>query len=91
VFSSKRILPFDFSQRQLEETQNMRNLLAVAAAIAVGGLLALTSANAEPAHQAGGPLRDGNFCWVSTDNVMGWGYWQACPSSPHASRHMKKM
>ena len=62
----------------------MRTLLHVAAAIAVSGMLASTAARAaEPIHYPGGPIQEGNYCWVSTQSDLGLGYWQACPKPTH--------
>lgn len=33
-------------------------------------------------HSAGGPVRVGNRCWVSTDN-LGYGYYTWCPGAKH--------
>lgn len=43
--------------------------------------------NAEPVvrHDAGGPLKQGNKCWVYTDS-RGAGFWDACDSSVRTPR-----
>jgi hypothetical protein len=62
----------------------MRNLLVAAAALAVGGFLALTSARADMVFNAGGPLRQGNMCQFTTDpgDNGNFGYWAPCPDQP---------
>jgi hypothetical protein len=61
----------------------MRTLIVAAAALTVGGMLA-TSARADMLFNAGGPLRQGNMCQITTD--MGdngnFGYWAPCPDQP---------
>jgi hypothetical protein len=41
----------------------------------------------EPIHYAGGPLQEGNLCWVSTNNDNGFGYWKTC--APAVKHHKK--
>jgi len=50
--------------------------LAILAALAAITMTA--SATAAPAaHQAGGPLKQGKFCWVGT-GIHGTGWWDLC-------------
>jgi len=72
----------------------MRHFLTAAAAIAACGLIAATAARAEPAFEAGGPIRVGNMCSVSTDdaNNGSFGYKTLCPQTQQAKavkRHKK--
>jgi hypothetical protein len=69
----------------------MRHVLTAAAAIAVCSVLATASASAQTTHFAGGPIQDGNQCWVST-NDLGFGYWHNCPGQPdtHIAHKKKK-
>lgn len=64
---------------------------AAAAALLGAVAIAATSANAQsrrtamlpnaetapPTQSLGGPIRQGSFCWVSTD-PRGFGYWRSC-------------
>lgn len=64
----------------------MRFMMTAVVALAVGGLLASTSARAEEVHFAGGPVQAGNQCWVSTQSDQGFGYWRDCPQPAHMSK-----
>jgi hypothetical protein len=65
----------------------MRLIISAAiAAAAICGMSMNAMAN-EPIHYAGGPIQDGNMCWVSTNNDNGFGYWKTCPSP---MKHHKK-
>jgi hypothetical protein len=67
----------------------MRTILSVAAAAAA--ICAMSSlAMAESMHYSGGPLQEGNMCWVSYSNDLGYGFWKACEMAPHAMHHKKK-
>ena len=70
----------------------MRNFLATVAAIAVCGLVTVTAARADATHDLGGPVRNGNMCWVGTDGANGvFGYWNNCPKPAKTAHHAKKM
>ena len=58
----------------------MRTMMTAVAALALGGLLAATSARAEEIHNGGGPVQAGNQCWVSTHPDKDLGYWKDCPA-----------
>ena len=59
--------------------------IAILASLAAAAVTA--SAHAVPAmHQAGGPIQQGRYCWVTTDS-HGSGWWDRCDTStsfPHA-------
>jgi hypothetical protein len=57
----------------------MKRFLLVAAAIVIS-----TSAFA----QAGGPVRQGNKCWVLTD-ARGFGFWDQCADQKELDRENK--
>lgn len=67
----------------------MRKLLVVAAA--VGSLLMLVSAKADPAYYAGGEIQRAGMCQVSTDGGEGfYGYMAPCAAAPKVvQRHRK--
>ena len=68
----------------------MRSMMTALAALAVCALFAADSARAaDVTHYAGGPTQVGNRCWVSTDNVNGFGYWQDCPKPGQPSKKTK--
>ncbi len=59
----------------------MRHVLIAAAALTAGAFLAATAAKAQVAYQAGGPVKIGNMCKVSTDinpEVDNYGYYGPC-------------
>lgn len=64
----------------------MRIIIAAAAVVST---FAITQANAEEVHYAGGPVQAGGQCWVSTNNDNGFGYWRDCPQPVHVSRKHK--
>ena len=66
----------------------MRAIVALAA-LAVTGMFAVTQANAEVTHYAGGPVQAGNQCWVSTNNDNGFGFWRDCPKPVRAMKKKK--
>lgn len=70
----------------------MRYVITAAAALAVSGLLATTAARAEPLFEAGGPVKIGNLCSVSTDNDNNgaYGYMEPCAQPQKAARVIKK-
>jgi hypothetical protein len=55
---------------------------AIAILGAVLAVTAVTAANAKslPPHEAGGPIKQGAYCWVNTD-VNGNGWWDRCDNS----------
>jgi hypothetical protein len=55
----------------------MRYVLRAAIAAAICAM-SVTLAAAQSTHSAGGPLREGNMCWVSTNSDNGFGYWHEC-------------
>jgi hypothetical protein len=63
----------------------MRYLVHAAAAVAIGAMSA--AAVAEPFHTPGGPIREGNMCWVTTHSDLGYGYWKNCPPE-HVVHHV---
>jgi len=69
----------------------MRQVLTAAAAFAACGYLALAPAQAQSAHFAGGPMQEGNQCWVSTNGDLGYGFWTECPKPVRIAKvSMKK-
>ena len=65
----------------------MRHILFAAAAFAASAFLATAAANAQVAHQAGGPDRIGNMCKVTTDgntDMDGYGYYEPCGNQASA-------
>ena len=60
----------------------MRQLVILAAALAVGGLFAATAARADLLYYPGGPVKQGNMCQISTDPELNYGYWAPCPGEP---------
>jgi hypothetical protein len=72
----------------------MRHILAAVAAIAVGGVLATTSARAEPVYEPGGPVQVGGYCIKVTD-ASGFGlagYYAPCPTPEmHIMKRHRKM
>ena len=65
----------------------MRHVLIAAAALALGGFVASTSANAQMAYVAGGPNKVGNMCKVGTDTRGddSYGYYEPCAQQAVAS------
>jgi hypothetical protein len=65
----------------------MRHVLIAAAALAVGGFVAATSANAQTLYVAGGPNKVGNMCKVVTDDRgdQSFGYYEPCGQQAVAS------
>ena len=67
----------------------MRHVLFAAAALAVGGFVASTAANAQSSmpYVAGGPVKVGNMCIVSTDpgGNDDYGYYAPCGQQAVAS------
>ncbi len=64
----------------------MRQILTAVAAIAVSGLIATTAARAEPAFEAGGPIKVGSWCSVSTSDIDNgnFGYMKPCAPTQQA-------
>jgi Spy/CpxP family protein refolding chaperone len=67
----------------------MRQVLFAGAALAAAGLVAMTSANAQMAYEAGGPVKKGAMCQVNTGGDGYYGYWRECPA-PAKVAHVKK-
>lgn len=65
----------------------MRSIL-IASAASAALTVAVSIAKAEPYHYAGGPVSEGNLCWIWT-NDLGYGYWTSCPR-PAKPMKMKK-
>jgi hypothetical protein len=68
----------------------MRYALTVAAALAVGGLLASTAAQAELLYYPGGPVKQGNMCQRSTQGDDQFGYWAPCPEPAKPAKVAKR-
>jgi hypothetical protein len=70
------------------EGLSMRYILGTAIAATICGM-SVALAAAEPIHYAGGPEREGNMCWVSTNSDQGFGYWHECmtPVAMHHHHH----
>jgi len=68
----------------------MRIILGVAAAAAICAMSA-NLAVAETTHYAGGPIREGNMCWVNYSSDLGYGFWKACAPAASMMHHKKKM
>ena len=66
----------------------LRTLLALAGALAIGGVISLTSASAEPAYYPGGEMQRAGMCQVTTDPFGFYGYMRPCPT-PIVHRHKK--
>jgi hypothetical protein len=65
---------------------------SASAALAIGGLLASSSAHADiatgMAYVAGGPVKQGNMCQISTDPIKAYGFWKPCPNtSVRSAKH----
>lgn len=66
----------------------MTKLVVVAAALAMSGLVSLAHAEMNS-----GSMTEGQKCWkTATNNSMGFGYWDQCPTPPKAApvRHSRK-
>jgi hypothetical protein len=69
----------------------MRYITTAAFALAIGGLFAVSAAQAQDmTHSAGGPTQMGNNCWVSTSSDMGYGYWSPCAKPVRVAKRSKK-
>jgi hypothetical protein len=66
----------------------MRHLLTLAAALAVGGFLASTAAQADTLFYPGGPVKQGTMCQFNTDmsGDQKYGFWGPCPAPARAAR-----
>jgi len=70
---------------------NMRTFLALTGALALGGMISLASAKAEPAYYPGGEMQRAGMCQVTTDPFGFYGYMRPCPASaPVVHRHRKQ-
>lgn len=67
----------------------MRTILSAVAAAAAICAMSVSFAVAEPIHYAGGPLQEGNMCWVSSSNDLGYGFWKSC-APMRVMHHYKK-
>jgi hypothetical protein len=66
------------SANPLRREHAMKTFVILASIAAV---TATASAHAVPAmHQAGGPIQQGQYCWVTTD-ARGSGWWDRCDTS----------
>jgi hypothetical protein len=52
--------------------------LAILACLAA--ITTTASAYAGPVHQAGGPIKQGKYCWINT-GVHGTGWWDVCDTT----------
>ena len=69
----------------------MRTLLTFAGAIALGGMISLASARAEPAYYPGGEVHRAGLCQVTTDPFGFYGYMTECPTPAQVvHRHRKR-
>ena len=66
--------------------RNFAIIVAMAAAVLVGGALFSNSARAD--FNGGGPIVKGGMCWVPTSS-LDQGYWKECPKP--MKMHHKKM
>jgi len=55
----------------------MKKSILILAMLAAATATASAAAAQPPLHQAGGPIRQGPYCWVATD-ARGSGWWDAC-------------
>jgi hypothetical protein len=68
----------------------MRTCLALAGALALGGMISLASANAEPAYYPGGEMQRAGMCQVTTDPFGFYGYIRPCPAPASVVHRHKK-
>jgi hypothetical protein len=67
----------------------MRNILCAAIAAAAICGMSISLAVADPDHVPGGPVQEGNMCWVSTQSDNGYGYWKECAPTVKPMHHKK--
>ena len=67
----------------------MRTLLTFAGALALGGMISLASARAEPVYYPGGEVQRAGMCQVTTDPFGFYGYMTQCPA-PAAAAHRRR-
>lgn len=65
----------------------MKKIAFIAAMIAVTAATAAHASTRPQGHSLGGPIKQGAYCWVST-NLTGAGYWALCGgnTNPQAMR-----
>ena len=70
----------------------MRYVVIAAAALAVSGLLTVTSSQAEPRYVPGGPAKLGNVCQASAGGEWDheYGYITPCPKAKKVAAKAKK-